>query len=93
MPGPTKNPMMKNTTISPDPEARVRAFRHQLADWITAERPGVPVFALPGAPPARGRRCLSCAARITRGQWRCDACLAAIATVLSPVEETSCRAL
>jgi hypothetical protein len=66
--------MMKN----PGHEARVRTSRRQLADWVKAERPGVPVFALPGAPPAHRRRCLSCGARIKRSRWRCDACLAAV---------------
>jgi len=67
-------------------EARVRAFRRQLADWVKAERPGVPLLALPGAPPAHRRRCVSCGARVRKGGWRCELCLAAIATVLSPVE-------
>jgi hypothetical protein len=35
--------------IGPDPEARVRAFRHQLADWVK-ERPGV----LPSEPELGG---------------------------------------
>jgi hypothetical protein len=83
--------MPVNTTISPDPEDRVRAFRQQLDDWVKAERPGVPVLALPGAPPGHRRRCLSCGGRIKRSRWRCDACLAAIATVLSPVEDLVSR--
>jgi hypothetical protein len=83
--------MPVNTTISPDPEDRVRVFRRQLADWVKAERPGVPVFALPGALPPHRRRCLSCGARIKRGRWRCDGCIVAIDAVLMPVEDLVTR--
>jgi hypothetical protein len=83
--------MMQNTTISADPDDRVRAFRRQLDAWVQAERPGLPVFALPGVLPAHRRRCLSCGARIKRGRLRCEECIVAIATVLMPVEDLVTR--
>jgi hypothetical protein len=73
--------VMPVNTTSPDLVARGRAFRRQRADWVRAERPGLPVFALPGPLPARSR-CLSCGARITRSRWRCDECLAAVHEII-----------
>ncbi len=70
--------LTRPATNSPGHEDRVRAFRRQLTDWAKAERPGLPVFALPGAFPAHRRRCLSCGARIKRSGWRCDECIAAV---------------
>ena len=64
-------------------EQRLQAFKTQLAVWGAAERPGVPVLALPGINPEPGT-CVSCGG--PRGkELRCPPCLSAV----SPRSPTS----
>jgi hypothetical protein len=57
---------------------RAAIFRRQVAEWVPAARPGVPVLALDGVA-SRAGWCISCGVRLTPGQaWRCAVCLAAV---------------
>jgi hypothetical protein len=62
--------------------ARAAAFRRQLEGWAMAGRFGVPVLALPDAPPAALDRCISCGVVATPAHWRCAVCLEALELAL-----------
>jgi hypothetical protein len=66
-----------------DPEVarRVDAFRAQLAAWTAEDRLGVPLLALPDAPPIRAGACVGCGG-VPVGTWRCAPCLRAVERVL-----------
>jgi hypothetical protein len=74
----------REMAVDNDVERRVRAFEVQLAEWSAAERPGVPVLALPDTNPEPGT-CVSCGG--PRGkELRCVPCLSAVNVVLaSPI--------
>ena len=61
---------------------RVTAFQAQVERWATAERVGVPLLVLPGAPEPRIGACLSCGTAIERDGLRCRLCRHAVAVVL-----------
>ena len=74
--------------VDEDVERRVRAFEVQLAEWSSAERPGVPVLVLPDTTPEPGT-CVSCGG--PRGkELRCAPCLSAVSAVLAtPAAKTA----
>jgi len=58
-----------------------QAFRQQIAEWATSNRPGVPLLVRPGSPASVPGQCISCGVTIKAG-WRCGVCLRAVHVAL-----------
>jgi len=61
---------------------RAQAFRRQIDEWATSNRPGVPLLVLPGSPAPLAGQCVSCGTTIEAG-WRCGVCLRAVHVALA----------
>jgi len=63
--------------------SRAVIFRDQAERWATSGRLGVPLLALPDAPPTRLGACISCGAPIAGSStWRCGLCREAVELAL-----------